>query len=847
MKRLSLIGLSLAFLSLLFLLAPSPAAPQLGNTPAVSYAQDGPMTCADLLNSALPLITCGEVGRGEACLAYPSASALLNNGTRLETADDRMALAEVAAISTQNPNLLTGEWGMAVLNIGADLPTDSPPLRMVMLGGVTVVNLVSAPVEDRYFCRGRNTSLESIRVRAGADTAFAAIDELAPSESVLIYGQDREWVQTPLGWVFAPLLSTDCDFGALPTITTTEAAYPAPFQRMAVSMVDDGTCPASPSGLLLQAPPGQTVSVRLNETDVRMSSTVLVNLSENNTRMTITNLSEGNVTVTARNFSRPLPYLHQVEVELAGEAETLRASAEPSEVTALNRDDVRLSGRFLSTLNYPTTWQPRDALIPQTIRVSGTFTQSQCDGVSGAALPLSEVGCHQLGKNAACIGHQGVTVGLNDESLPFAAAGDVTFTRAIEQITTLPLDPTTGNWGIVTLNLQADLNPQGNETVRAILFGGAQLTSQVVNPVTDYATCTATNARGEAINLRAGPSLGFPIIDNLNAGESLRIVARNADASWLRAARGWVYAPLVETTCAGDISALRTAAAPLDSYFTPLHAFRLTMADGAGCAGLPNGVLLQAPLGETATVSINNVQIRLGSTALITLSQNNTLLNVANLEGKVDVTALGYHVDIPLGAQVSVPLVLGETDLTPTDIPTDPQPIPDAVRALDTRLLAELPRAVTMPLPYNPDTATPVFIPQAANETSGWGACGSCTECLGPDNECVRTPDNTCVWDAARCGPPPVLQLGAGDVTCIPFVVQNTIASYYASDGHTIVAQSAVSQNTTIAGVISVTPLSPTTFRVQVICASSGTTRINLTITDTNDRAVSGSFQVRVN
>jgi hypothetical protein len=37
----------------------------------------------------------------------------------------------------------------------------------------------------------------------------------------------------------------------------------------------------------------------------------------------------------------------------------------------------------------------------------------------------------------------------------------------------------------------------------------------------------------------------------------------------------------------------------------------------------------------------------------------------------------------------------------------------------------------------------------------GWGSCGSCSGCGGPQSECVLDPDGYCVWDSAGCGPPP--------------------------------------------------------------------------------------------
>jgi hypothetical protein len=57
-----------------------------------------------------------------------------------------------------------------------------------------------------------------------------------------------------------------------------------------------------------------------------------------------------------------------------------------------------------------------------------------------------------------------------------------------------------------------------------------------------------------------------------------------------------------------------------------------------------------------------------------------------------------------------------------------------------------------------PSADAPPVVPggqtQSDSSSGEWGECGSCNSCLGPDSQCVTTPDGQCVWDATRCGAP---------------------------------------------------------------------------------------------
>ena len=45
--------------------------------------------------------------------------------------------------------------------------------------------------------------------------------------------------------------------------------------------------------------------------------------------------------------------------------------------------------------------------------------------------------------------------------------------------------------------------------------------------------------------------------------------------------------------------------------------------------------------------------------------------------------------------------------------------------------------------------ASPTIYRPAAPATTGWGACGSCSTCMGPAEQCVTSPEGQCLWDTS--------------------------------------------------------------------------------------------------
>src|SRR5690606_20322954 len=94
--------------------------------------------------------SCIDIGRNEVCYGNDKVSAVLKDESLFfEAKGDIVPVAAIESIITRPADLENGEWGVALMDIQADLPQDSSDsVRIVLLGGVDVSPTVSEPVEN---------------------------------------------------------------------------------------------------------------------------------------------------------------------------------------------------------------------------------------------------------------------------------------------------------------------------------------------------------------------------------------------------------------------------------------------------------------------------------------------------------------------------------------------------------------------------------------------------------------------------------------------------------------------------------------------------------------------------
>lgn len=377
---------------------------------------------------------------------------------------------------------------------------------------------------------------------------------------------------------------------------------------------------------------------------------------------------------------------------------------------------LKLSFLFLFLLFAAFTSQSH-LVTPQ--QPAPVFAQSgsTCDALVSEALELVANNCVALGRNEVCYGHATVSATLTDDSYFFEVPGDIIPVTALEAIITRPVDPELGEWGIALMDIQADL-PNAEDGMRMVLFGGVELEPTGDTIATDTPTCTFTNTSNTNFNMRTGPSQSFSIVDVLDRGESVEVYGITSSGRWVRSSRGWVFAEAGSLECNGaDLLVMDSAE---DAYIAPMQSFTLRMDEDALCQAAPSGMLIQTPTGETANLMVNNVQMRVGSTAFITVNKDQTCQTVANLDGHVDVTT--QEVLLPKGAQLTLPLTDNASDCPGAG---KVEPISGPILALAAALPAQLPEPIDIPEPWVP--VPPTLELSAAEETIAFGECTTLT------------------------------------------------------------------------------------------------------------------------
>lgn len=245
--------------------------------------------CTPLVATALESIgsNCDSMDRNSACYGYNLIEAEF---TRVQAEDffsqpaDRAQLVDLSFIQTSPLTVDSGDWGIAVLNLQANLPQFLPGQSVIflMIGDVSLEN--TAPTSVPVFPVIIATT-ETVNARSAPSETANSYGELLPGSQLGLLGKNasEDWVradiQNIIGWLPVSAFDPVQIEAALPQLTVVEDDAPLPMQAFTLRTSFDNSgfeCAAAPPSLLLvQGPERVQVSFEVNGANVQIASTVL--------------------------------------------------------------------------------------------------------------------------------------------------------------------------------------------------------------------------------------------------------------------------------------------------------------------------------------------------------------------------------------------------------------------------------------------------------------------------------------------------------------------------------------------------------------------------------------------
>jgi hypothetical protein len=339
----------------------------------------------------------------------------------------------------------------------------------------------------------------------------------------------------------------------------------------------------------------------------------------------------------------------------------------------------------------------------------------ECTTFVKEALAATDKACVDTGRNQACYGHISLEAQpqSQDATFKFNEVGDRVDVAHVSRLRLSPMDVKTDVWGVALLKVQADIpNNMPNTNVSVLVFGDVELENAIPDPIfADVEVKGPSNA-----NIRRQPSNRAFILSSLAPTTKVQAKGRSKDGAWLYIGlpggqgSGWVRRSLM--TSSEDLTKLKELDPSLTSY-GPMQAFYLQNGkQQTTCQNVPNdGILIQTPEGVAQVqLWINEVKIKLGSTAFIQSKPDSKTMTVTTLEGAAHVEALGVEQVAVAGTTVTVRVDENQKPVAPPSLPqaynlNEVQQLP--VESLERQITAAAPVNVTPT--YTPTmTYTPI-------------------------------------------------------------------------------------------------------------------------------------------
>lgn len=228
--------------------------------PVLAQAED----CPDFVQQVIHDVreNCETVDLNQVCYGNPALEITPRDNVRVDFSEpgDILDLASIQALTARPLNLESSFWGIALLNVRADLIASG--VTVLAFGDVTLQNESDAPSD---FIALDVTVSEptggNVRAEPSADSEQVGFVYAGSTFKALGRSEDGTWLRLFDGWISTSLVRSDYDLDLLRIYLPDDPAPTTGYGTMQAFRFrtgsEDSACAGAPdSGLLIQSPDG---------------------------------------------------------------------------------------------------------------------------------------------------------------------------------------------------------------------------------------------------------------------------------------------------------------------------------------------------------------------------------------------------------------------------------------------------------------------------------------------------------------------------------------------------------------------------------------------------------------
>ncbi len=265
-----------------------------------AQAQTSNPACPALVELALSQVgnNCSDLGHNSACYGFNKLTPTFNQSvdTNFFTRPaDRSDLPMLKTIQTAPLNLGLGQWGIAVLNVQANVPDTLPgqAVTFLLLGDSEIENAVESNADT---VQAVTVILQlATDLRSGAQPASAVVGNLAAGTVVDAdaISQDGSAIRLKTekgsGWVNRDAVNPNPTLDKLPTVKINSDSPMQSFY-LRTRTGNNLDCAQTPSVLTIQSPQHLKVNLTANGADIEMGSLITLQVLQDGKTMQLTTL-----------------------------------------------------------------------------------------------------------------------------------------------------------------------------------------------------------------------------------------------------------------------------------------------------------------------------------------------------------------------------------------------------------------------------------------------------------------------------------------------------------------------------------------------------------------------------